>query len=260
MKRLLIGDSREGLLSTLEVILKHWGYRVLVTSRPDEMIAFIKASSPDLLIIGGSLLTEKQDSPLWQAVADRVGNGIKCPLIILGGTEPQQLTAIPHENLAVPIDIFALFALIQRHLKKIPRQNLRLDLHLPGMLCFNGTCQLTQVLSISRHGVFIKTGFRPGKGDRLKVVIPLIGMKKELEIEGRVLYRVSPDPENNYLQGVGIEFTEIGEETGKILEAFIEKRLFGEISERERTFPGLEKEQLQDRAEATLHLMYPAPP
>ena len=50
MKRILIGDVREELLSALEVILKNWGYRALCTSNPEEFLSLHDELSPDLLL------------------------------------------------------------------------------------------------------------------------------------------------------------------------------------------------------------------
>ena len=47
MKRILIGDSRDELLSTLEVILKNWGYRALATSDADEFLSLLDELTPD---------------------------------------------------------------------------------------------------------------------------------------------------------------------------------------------------------------------
>lgn len=55
-------------------------------------------------------------------------------------------------------------------------------------------------------------------------------MNKELEIEGRVLYPVNPSPENNYRQGVGVEFVNLSEEDSRYLEEFIHKRFFGNVT------------------------------
>lgn len=253
MKRLLIGDNREKLLSTLEVILKHWGYRVLVTSRPEQLEALIAESPPHLLIVGTCLLREDRSALREKIIGQVRDRG--CPLIILRDTGSPVSVGVEHEALEVPLDIFALFALIQRHVEKVPRQNLRLALRLPGMLCRDGACQLTEVMSLSRQGLFIKTGFRLEKGDELRVLFPLVGMKKELEVDGRVLYRIQPDPENNYLQGVGIAFTHLNAENREALEAFIESRFLREISERERDLPGLSADQLRSRFELSLRLI-----
>lgn len=253
MKRLLIGDGREKLLSTLDVILRHWGYRVLVTSRREQLEALIVESPPDLLIVGTRLLGG-ETNPLVPLVCRQVRER-ECPLIVLRDEVPPIPLGVEHETLEVPVDVFSLFALIQRHLEKVPRQNLRLTVKLPGMLCKGPSCQLSEVLSLSRQGLFIRTGFRLEKGEILRVVFPLMGMKKELEVEGQVLYRIHPDPENNYLQGVGVAFTAMSEEARQSLESFIEHRFFGEIYARERNLPDLSADQLQNRHGVSLRLM-----
>lgn len=230
MKRLLIGDSREELLSTLEVILRHWGYRVLVSSRPAQLVELLRETSPNLLVMGSRLLME-QESSLTRAVRQQVSDE-GCPLIVL---QEEQVTApitIPHETLGVPPDLFSLFSLIQRHLEKHPRHNLRLALHLPGMLCAGESCHFADVLSLSTNGMFVKTGFRPAEDGQLRVSFPLMGMKQELELGCRILYRVEPGPGNNYFQGFGIEFAEMPEEDRQALQSFLEHRFIGDLTAR----------------------------
>jgi hypothetical protein len=230
MKRLLIGDNCEDLLSTLEVILRHWGYRVLVSSRPAQLVELLRETSPDLLVMGARLLREP-DNSLTRAVSRHVSEG-KGPLIVLQEEPDAVPIAVPHETLGVPPDIFSLFSLIQKHLEKHPRRNLRLDIHLPGMLCTGESCHLAEVLSLSTNGLFVKTGFRPAKDAPLRVVIPLMGMKQELELDGRILYRIEPGPGNNYFQGIGIEFAEPGKESLLALQAFLEHRFIGDLAAR----------------------------
>lgn len=238
MKRLLIGDHREELLSTLEIILRHWGYRVLVSSRQLRIEELLRETAPDLLIMGARLLLEPGSS-LSRAVNLHVSEK-KCPLIVLQDDQITDPIEVMHETLGVPLDLFSLFALIQKHLEKHPRRNLRLALHLPGMLCAGENCHIAEVLSLSANGLFVKTGFRPATGEHLRVIFPLIGMKKELELDGRILYRVEPGPENNYFQGIGIEFATLRDEDRSILEAFLENRFMGNLA----SGPGGEQVQL----------------
>ncbi len=243
MKRLLIGDNREPLLASLETILKHWGYRVTASSRPQQLVAFLKEISPDLLIMGTPLLSAP-DPGLREAVARKIATA-PCPLIILGDPGSAVPKALSCEILDVPLDIFALFEMIQKYLEKYPRKNLRLTVKLPGMYSRGESSLLAEVLSLSSKGLFIRTGNHLERGDQLNVVIPLLGMKKELEITGKVLYRTDPAPENNYLQGVGLEFSELSEETRETLTAFIEQHLLGELANRD---PSLE-DQFQKPAD-----------
>lgn len=252
MKRLLVGDMREELLSTLEVILKHWGYRVVLSSRPDQLTEFLTETSPDLIVMGSRLLAD-ENSPLFQAVSSKMTQEGR-PLIVLQNTAVKDKLTAPHDILEVPVDIFALFALIQKYIEQHPRKNLRLTVKLPGMFCAGDRCQFAEVLSLSTHGLFIKTGVRLDLGAQLKVTIPLMGMKQELDLETRVLYRVDPGPENNYLQGAGIEFMPTNAEAKAALKRFIEYCFLGELSASQRA-EGLDPGHLQNIApELTLHM------
>ncbi|MEZ4483350.1 MAG: PilZ domain-containing protein [Syntrophotaleaceae bacterium] len=255
MKRLLVGDNRENLLATLETILRHWGYRTLVSSNQQRLTSLVQETTPDLLVFGENILRDPT-SPLRKVVLDKAVGGT--PLLIMNEhAEPLPLE-VPHEALPVPVDIFTLFEKVQRYLEKYPRKNIRLALQLPGMLCLGNSCHLAEVLSLSTRGLFIKTGFRLQKGDSFRIVFPLLGMKRELEMGGRVLYCVRPDPDNNFLQGVGVEFTDISQETQQALQGFLEGCLLDEL-------PGqagaklLAENRPNSRSEKpTLHLINPA--
>jgi Tfp pilus assembly protein PilZ len=255
MKRLLVGDHREKLLATLETILRHWGYRTLVSSSQQRLTSLVKETTPDLLIFGEDIL-QNTSSPLSQMIAEKVANGT--PLLVMTDSLTPPILQIPHEILPVPVDIFNLFEKVQKYLEEYPRKNIRLALQLPGMLCLGNSCHLAEVISLSTRGLFVKTGFRLQKGDNFRIVFPLLGMKKELEVGGRVLYSVRPDPDNNFLQGVGVEFTDINQDTLEALQGFLEGCLLDDL-------PGQTGEKLvaenasKDNSEKpTLHLINPA--
>jgi Tfp pilus assembly protein PilZ len=254
MKRLLIGDDRDKLLTTLETILKHWGYRALVSSSSSQLLALLQETEPDLLIMGEILLKERA-RPLREEVFNLASKGV--PLLILCAGETPAEFPVPHESLPVPLDLFTLFEKVQKHLEKYPRKNIRLPLKLPGMLCLKRTCHLAEVLSLSTNGLFIKTGFRLKEGERFHIAFPLMGMKREVELEGRVLYCVNPDPENNFLQGVGIEFTSMDEQTLKALQAFIESCFLEGLPRQMGERLIFESQQKTPSPEPTLRLISP---
>lgn len=232
MKRILLGAVSEELLGTLEIILKHWGYRTLVTSRDKEFCELFENSPPDLVLIGRKML-EGAASEL-QALLQEQLIRTDLPLFVLG-TGPAIPIPRPYIEIDVPVDIFALFELVQRYIEKHPRRNLRLEVSIPGMVCRDQGSELAEVLSISSRGLFIKTSFRLEPKDHFQVLFPLMGMNQELELPGRVVYRMDPRPENNYRQGVGLEFTELTEETRRRLEEFLEQRLFRDLGETKRS-------------------------
>jgi Tfp pilus assembly protein PilZ len=226
LKLVVIGDHREQILNVFEVILKHWGYRVMVSSNPPQIKALLNEMSPDLIIMGTGII---QKGSLLATVKEMVQSPA-CPLILLADGKPGKLEGLARETLQVPLDIFSFFQMIQKYLEKIPRRNMRLTVQLPGMLSTGGDFCFAEVLSLSSRGMFLKHSSRLTKGDQVKVVFPLLGMKKEMEVQGKILYHIQPAPENNYLEGVGIEFLDLEAEDFSCLEKFIEKCFLGELS------------------------------
>jgi len=222
MKRVLIGDRREDLAATFEAIIKNWGYRVLVAETPDAYSELLEKLEPHLQIAGPSFLA---DPKLCQKIK-------KHPSPLLFIEDPQTpLTPPKGKALAYPVDIFHLFSLVQEKLEDIPRRNIRLRVQLPGLYFSGDKSSIAEVLSLSTAGLFLKTGVRFDQVDSVSLILPLIGMHKELEVTGRIAYRVEPGPENNYLQGMGIEFTDLDETKTATLERYIEGLLYNELSE-----------------------------
>ncbi|HAD03539.1 MAG: hypothetical protein A2091_08565 [Desulfuromonadales bacterium GWD2_61_12] len=253
MKRILVGDSREGLITTLEAILKHWGYRVVACTKASTLTQLLREISPDLLLLGHDLLATG-GSELFAQISTCATSG-RCPLIMIEGQTPRQ-TSLPHETLGLPLDLFTLFSLVQPHLEKIPRRNLRLSVKLPGLLCRGESSLLAEVLSLSTHGLFVKSPLRAEVGEKLHVVLPLMGMKQEVEIDGEVLYSIRPGVENNYLQGFGLGFSATDPDKLNALQSFIEAKVLGEVSERHVDLESLAREHLQTRNDTvTLRLI-----
>lgn len=258
MKRILLGDRREKLVATVELILKHWGYRVMASCNPDQVGRFLREVPPDLMILGGNLFGD-ENHDLFSLVELRCRED-KLPLLLMGEAAATAPDLPPHEELSVPLDIFRLFTLIQHHLESTPRRNLRLKLQLPGMF-FNGTTPcMAEVLSLSTHGLFIKTGCRVDNLEHLAVIFPLLGMKTEVEVAGKVLYRVHPGPENNYLQGVGIEFTDLTPETIHIIQDFLESRVLDDLTASYEGARQFDLSQLQVHSQKDLTLRSITPP
>ena len=95
MKNILLADNRPELLATLEPILKHWGYRVLSTSKADQVMPFIKESSPSLLIMGEAFFAAK-DLSLDKKTTESIKTG-ELPTIALKqeGAEKSEITPAP---------------------------------------------------------------------------------------------------------------------------------------------------------------------
>jgi Tfp pilus assembly protein PilZ len=89
---------------------------------------------------------------------------------------------------------------------------------------------LADVLSLSMQGLFFKASSRLSKGDRIKVVFPLFGQCKEIEVKASVLYTIQPEAENNFFQGFGVGFDDIPEELAEQLQIYIREYFLREVS------------------------------
>ena len=250
MKRILIGDSREELLSTLEIILKNWGYRALSTSAPDEFLELLDELDPELLLVGPKVLSNKK-------VASKI-DATKAVLILIEDSQVKPIKSRATEKLAYPVDVFKLFELVQKTLEKIPRKNIRLNVQLPSMYYHGDAPCIAEIVSLSSEGIFIRTGSRIEGLEEVQIVLPLIGMQTEIELEGRIVYRVDPNQDNNYVQGMGIEFQNMAPETGKMLQKFVESLLVAELTEKSFTQTSLDLNQLQKPSDEVIMKISPA--
>jgi Tfp pilus assembly protein PilZ len=105
-------------------------------------------------------------------------------------------------------DPFTINALLQRFIPTYSRQHPRLGTRLPGLYTRStGSCQICEIINLSPGGAFIRTTETlPSYGEELRVNVPLIGLRKELELNSRVVSQIFPSDENNYAQGVGVSF------------------------------------------------------
>lgn len=252
MKRLLVAETRYELLSTLEVILKHWGYRVLALTRPDDILQSLATYPPDLLIVGADLL-QSPSEPLNRALRHLLQDPTS-PTLVLKNQADIALRHSGGVNLDVPIDLFVLFESVQTYLEKHPRRNLRMAVALPGMVCQKERSNLAEVISVSKQGLFIKTNFQLGDDETLRVILPLLGMNKELDLRSRVIYRMEPSLLNNYQQGVGIEFTELSENESRDLEDYLEKQFLEELADSQRG-PDLDPSQIRLHSAAPVKIV-----
>lgn len=253
LRRIILCDHRDKLVATLETILRHWGYRVLAVSTSEKAVELLEEIHPNLILVG-SVMLEK--SPQLRKHVESVSLNDMTAVVLINSSENEVSTSEKYDRLAFPFNIFELFSLVQKHLEKIPRRNLRLSTTLPGMLCSDDSSQLVDILSLSSNGLFVKSGFRVEPKQEILMILPLIGLNQEVEVPCRVLYMIQPSAENNYLQGFGVEFVS---PTDKVLESihqYLEQRLLDEIVTQRADAKAVEVDQMQTHsAQSKLRLI-----
>jgi len=215
-------------LTQLEAVLQRWFFDVRHFARPEQIPAALRKEGADLLIVDGRMAER-----LAAALPGKGGAGSvpgDCPVLLLKDERARAPLSFPHHTLALPLELASLHEQLQGILKRCPRRHLRMQVHLPGVLFRRQGCSFGDILSLGTGGAFIKTGGKDFRqGESLEVVIPLMGMKKELELPSEVVYQVSPTPENNYQQGVGIRFTAPVPEDVQTLRQYITRSLLEEV-------------------------------
>lgn len=123
-------------------------------------------------------------------------------------------SSLPAEFLARITDIterdpFTINALLQRYIPTYSRQHPRLGTRLPGLFSrVTSSGQICEIINLSPGGAFIRTTESlPSCGEELLLVVPLLGLRKEVELECSVVSRILPSEFNNYIQGIGVRFT-----------------------------------------------------
>jgi hypothetical protein len=219
------GNSSNFDLTRLLPVLEPTGYQVEVCTchKAKLLLPAPGRISPDLLIVdhrlssGNALFSGKDPST--------------CPQIVL--SEEKKILIAPFGKVnsqEFPIDIIALHELIGECLVHYPRKNLRICVHLPCYFSSKGISTVGKILSLGTGGAFIKPMCRHVlAGDIIELGIPLLGMKKELELPSRVIYRQEATPENNYLQGLGVEFLPMCRETTLVLHDFLKRTLLNDL-------------------------------
>lgn len=105
-------------------------------------------------------------------------------------------------------DPFTINSLLQQFVPTYSRQHPRLATRLPGLYSRSSEkSKMCEIVNLSPGGAFIRTTEAlPLSGELVEITVPLIGLRKEIELRGRVINLVLPTEQNNYLQGIGVRF------------------------------------------------------
>jgi len=228
-KQIMVVHQQPQVLSSLEMVLGNWGYALEKASSVQEMNSRLRKTKPRFLILENGLITAEQLDNLPLLAREKKSKDLTIALLGKGSPDAN----IPaNYTLNLPLNIFALYEAVQKSLEPIPRQDVRVKVRLPGMVRpGNKHFNLGEVLCLSTGGMFIRCGIPLPTGTQLEIILPLLGLKCELEITGEVIYQVTPCVENNYNQGVGIRFNNLKFKDKELLEKYLENRLQEDLSE-----------------------------
>jgi hypothetical protein len=212
---LVCGDREQDHVLAL---LQRLGFVVEVFPNIDAALGAHGRTTPDLLLIDGAMLAGAAQKAL-DGLARLAKGG--CPLVVLGDEAPSTLP-FDSDQLPTRVELDSLQQLLRRRVESYSRQHPRVDTNLPGLYASGNNSQFCEILNLSAGGAYIKLGSPLAQGlEEVKLFIPLLGMKKELELLSEVVFQTKPSEENNYQQGAGIRFRIEDVETARQLEDYL---------------------------------------
>lgn len=151
---------------------------------------------------------------------ERICLAHKCALLVIGARGSERF-AVPVEYLPSGFDLLALHEVLRICIKDYSRRHLRLTTRLPGVISRAEGCQICEIVNLSAGGAFVKTGTQLSVNGEVTLHVPLLGMKRELELGSQVVFRVVPSEQNNYQQGVGLRFADADELIAGELQSYL---------------------------------------
>jgi hypothetical protein len=189
--------------ATWQQTLRRLGTDSESISDPEGLLSLCRSAKPGILFADRKLLSDA----LVMLSADVTRWTSQGGAVVITGTSAATPFPFPVEELGECRDPLILNDLLLRYFPDYSRRLPRIDTKLPGLFFVGKNSQLCEILSIGPGGAFIKTGASlPETGTIVRIIIALMGMRKEIELEANVVRHVLPNEYNNYQQGFGVCF------------------------------------------------------
>lgn len=212
----LVCAEQEGI--HIQTLLQRLAFHVEVFHQLDGALSHVGKGVPDVLLIVRDFMLEL--SPKTTQSLARVANA-GCTLVVLGD-EPLPPLPFPCERLPVAAELRDLHQLLGRCVESYSRQQPRIETNLPGLYANGDNSYFCEIVNLSASGAYIRLGTPFAQGvESVRLYIPLLGMKKELELHSDIVFQTKPSEENNYQQGAGIRFRIDDESMVRQLEEYL---------------------------------------
>ncbi len=213
---LLCGPVHQG---GVEVLLQRLGLKVEFFDKLSLLLSTARKRRPDMVLFE----LDKVRGDLGRIGNDLFKKDDEVLVVLLDDRDSTPIP-FPHVRFAPPLDPRALHQLLCERVENYSRLHLRIEMALPGLFVRGENCQFCEVSNLSVGGAYIKTGVPIGSaGVEFRLLIPLLGMKRELELDSEVVFQVTPNEANNYQQGAGIRFRQPDAEVIRQLEDFLRR-------------------------------------
>jgi CheY-like chemotaxis protein len=255
-KKILIVDDSTSTVMFMKIVLKRMGFDVCSAPNGLEGLRRVQQDSPDLVILDLSMPVMDGRTMLKKL---RENNGsADLPVVIASVDESEEtLTEIARLGISAymkkPIKLDNLHAVIEEVLFSpvgAGRRCLRSPYHERVVLRSGGVSRQLLAENLSEGGIYVRKEDPLETGTPVKVTFAL-GKEGLLALAGRVIYqRTSQEGLSTKPPGMAIEFDEMPAYAARLLKAFIEKQLAGDL---------IESEDEGQRAQDTEEQRTPAP-
>ncbi len=225
---ILVVDSEAETLNYTTMLLRNFGYNVIMAGSGLDARAIIADVSPVLIITGVTVDDKSGDEFIAELRKNPAAAAI--PFIpILHADDPAEsrraydLGAL--ECLYLPITPDRLYRLIQKHTAEAPRTYLRIRTDLPATIFRSGSLDgvSATVISISDLGMFVRTEEPYDAGSRITCRVSVGGC--EIDIEAKVLYTFRAQEGPYGVPGMGLEFVSLSGHGWTVIRQFIRKEI-----------------------------------
>lgn len=201
----------------VETLVQRLGLKAEGFDKMPALLSTARRRRPDIVLFDADIMR----SGMGRMDVDLFNDG-ETLIVFLG--EEGIVIPFPHVRLDYPLNSLDLHELLRDRVKNYSRLHVRIETALPGLFARQKDCQFCEIVNLSAGGAFIKTGTPVGaEGEEFRLYIPLLGMKRELELHSEIVFQVTPNEGNNYQQGAGVRFRQADAETTRQLEDFLRR-------------------------------------
>lgn len=142
--------------------------------------------------------------------------------IVVTGPRSSDTFDFPVEEMDGEIDLHVINQLLLKHLPSYSRRVPRVTTRLPGIYTTGKNHHLCEIANLSLGGAFVRTGtLPPSIGSDIRIHIALLGLRKEVELDGQIVRQTVPQEQNNYQQGFGVQFSQESDFPSGLLQDYV---------------------------------------
>jgi uncharacterized protein (TIGR02266 family) len=225
MKILLVDDT-ELFLDLERSYLQRESFTFLIARSGEEALHSIQTQKPDLVILD-LLMPGKDGDAVCREIKASPGTR-NIPVIMVSSGNSPELKERCHAAgcdafVSKPLKRDELLDTIERLVFIAKRRHPRIPTHILAYVRHDGTHVESWIHTLSSGGLFLEMDPTPNPGERIEVAFPVPGIRTPVRATATVQWRGRARAEGPF--GVGVQFSQIGNEEKQAIAQHVEERL-----------------------------------